>query len=91
MATQSPSVAAGTRLPSSTCRRRPERWSRWRISPVGPRSWSPSSATICPYVRHVESALARVAADYEGSGLATFAISANDVASPSRRVSTRHW
>jgi peroxiredoxin len=35
----------------------------------------------CPYVRHVESELARVAADYAGQGLATVGISANDVAS----------
>ena len=33
----------------------------------------------CPYVRHVESELARVAADYAGQGLATVAISANDI------------
>jgi peroxiredoxin len=35
----------------------------------------------CPYVRHVESELARVAADYEARGLATIGISANDVTS----------
>lgn len=34
----------------------------------------------CPYVRHVESALARFAADYEPHKVATVGISANDAA-----------
>ncbi|WP_117210162.1 thioredoxin family protein [Allorhizocola rhizosphaerae] len=33
----------------------------------------------CPYVRHVESGFAEFAADYQARGLATVAISANDV------------
>jgi peroxiredoxin len=33
----------------------------------------------CPYVRHVEYELARVAAHYAGQGLAAVAISANDI------------
>jgi peroxiredoxin len=35
----------------------------------------------CPYVRHVESELARISAEYEARGLATVGISANDAAS----------
>ena len=34
----------------------------------------------CPYVKHIERALARVAADYTAMGLAVAAISSNDVA-----------
>jgi peroxiredoxin len=33
----------------------------------------------CPYVRHIERGLARVAADYAGAGLATIGICSNDV------------
>jgi len=81
MATQSPSVAAGTpapefNLPSTT----------GEMVSMADFAGRPALLVAfvcnhCPYVRHVESALARVAADYEGSGLATVAISANDVAS----------
>jgi len=35
----------------------------------------------CPYAQHVKEELARIGRDYEGTGLAIVAISANDVAS----------
>lgn len=88
MATQSPSVAAGTpapefNLPSTT----------GEMVSIADFAGRPALLVAfvcnhCPYVRHVESALARVAADYEGSGLATVAISANDVASYPTTTST---
>jgi peroxiredoxin len=79
MATQSPPVALGTAapdfsLPSTT----------GETVSLGDLATRPALLVAflcnhCPYVRHVERELARVAAEYAARGLATVGISANDV------------
>lgn len=81
MATQSPSVAIGTPAPEFNLRSTTGEMVSMENFAGRPALLVAFVCNHCPYVRHMESALARVAADYEGQGLATVAISANDVAS----------
>jgi peroxiredoxin len=81
MATQSPPVSLGTPAPDFQLRS-----TTGAIVSLG--DFTPQPVLVvaficnhCPYVRHIESQLARVLADYEQRGVAAVGISANDVES----------
>jgi peroxiredoxin len=81
MAAQSSLVALGTPAPSFQLRSTTGEDVSLEDFAARPALLVAFICNHCPYVRHVELALARVAADYEGRGLATVGISANDVVS----------